>query len=78
MKAVLTVAIVLSILLTSAYADTPTERSNENFPTKQNQKNIELLHAKFSCDWQSTSNLSKRTWGTSAVAFRSAWSILGG
>ncbi len=42
MKAVLTVAIVLSILLTSAYADTPTERSNEDFPTKQNEKNIEL------------------------------------
>lgn len=41
MKVILTVAIVLNILLVSAYADTPTERSNEDFPTKQNEKNIE-------------------------------------
>ena len=73
MKAILTVAIVLSILLTSAYADIPTERSNEDFPTKPNQKNIELCTQNLVRDWQSTANLPKRAWGTSAVAFGSAW-----
>lgn len=42
MKAIMKVVIILNILLTSVYADTPTERLNEDFTTKQNERNIEL------------------------------------
>ena len=41
MKAILIVAIVLNILLTSAYTDTPVERLNEDFITSQKEKKIE-------------------------------------
>ena len=42
MKAILTVAIVLSLLMVSANADTPAGKSSENMVTEQHEKNIEI------------------------------------
>ena len=78
MKAVLTVAIVLNILLTSAYADTPVEKLKEDFPTKQNEKNIELCTQNLVAIGKALQTYRKEHGGTSAVAFRSTGQILGG
>ena len=42
MKAILTVAMVLSLLITIANADSPTEKAREDANMKQHQKNIEI------------------------------------
>ena len=42
MKAILTVAIVLSLLIASANVDTPAEKPNEGLMTEQHEKNIEV------------------------------------
>ncbi len=42
MKAISTVAIVLSLLMASANADTPAEKPNEALMTEQHKKNIEI------------------------------------
>ena len=42
MKTILTLGIVLGLLITSANADTPAEKSNEGLITEQHEKNIEI------------------------------------
>ncbi|MDE0483139.1 MAG: redoxin domain-containing protein [Candidatus Poribacteria bacterium] len=42
MRAILTVAIVLGLLITSANADTPAEKQSEDLMTEQHEKNIEI------------------------------------
>ena len=52
MKEILTVATAIGLPMTSANADTPAEKPNEGLMMEQHEKNIEVLHAKFGCDWQ--------------------------
>ena len=42
MRAILTLTMMLSLLITSANADTPAEKPSEDLMTKQHEKNIEL------------------------------------
>ena len=42
MKTILTVAIVLSLLMASANADTPVGKLSKNMITEQHEKNIEI------------------------------------
>ncbi|MDE0089201.1 MAG: hypothetical protein OXU23_26030, partial [Candidatus Poribacteria bacterium] len=47
MKAILTVAIVLGLLITSANADTPAEKPSEDVTEAQSQKNMEICKQHF-------------------------------
>ncbi|MCY3549500.1 MAG: hypothetical protein OXH39_03490 [Candidatus Poribacteria bacterium] len=42
MKVILTVAMILSLLMASANADTPVEKPSEDLTEAQSQKNIEI------------------------------------
>ena len=77
MKTILTVAMVLSLVMTSAYAHTPAEHSSENVTAEPDEKNIEICTQNLIAIGGGNPSLPERTRRFTRMALRSSSETFG-